>query len=135
MVVKSKYSDCRHLDESSFEKIGCFPESEIHITKNKEYEAYAIASFKQKISLQIINDLELPSWLPICFFEVCDNSLPPDWICNFFDDEPKMVIGPSFIAKDIKSYNSMVELEPDAVALFWEGVKGCKPNPKPIVHK
>ena len=37
--------------------------------------------------------------------------LDPDWICNTFDDEPAMVIGPEFIAANVLSYNAMAELE------------------------
>ena len=45
---------------------------------------------------------------------------------QLFFDEPSMVLGPDFIAKDIASYNKMVELEEHEAVLFWKRVYALK---------
>jgi hypothetical protein len=132
MRVRAKYSDCKHLKESSYDEAGYSHQTVIKITKNIEYEVYAVAVFKGRISLQIINDVELPTWLPINFFELCDDVLPQGWVCNFFEDDPKMVMGPEFVSRDLTSYSAMVTLEPEKTKQFWERVKRLK---KLGVHK
>jgi len=126
LKVKAKYSDCSHLTEDSFKEIGFSPKTELHIKKDVEYEVYAMSLFEKNIYLQIINDAHIPEWIPNIFFNIINNEIPSDWICNFFLDDPKMVIGPNFIAKDIKSYNAMVEQEPNEATLFWQRVDKLK---------
>ena len=126
MRVKAKYSDCKHLDESSFAKIGYSPRTVIHITRGTEYDVYAISIFKGQVSLQIINDLSIPIWHPSVFFEICDGELPKDWIINMFQDELEMLLGPKFVVKDLESYSAMALTEPKETRLFWERVEKIK---------
>lgn len=99
--------------------IGEFPKGQTFISLGKEYEVHAMVVFQGKISVQIVDDLRMINWYPAWFFEVCESALPNDWICNLFDGEPAMIIGPKFVAKDIDSYAAMVELEDDLVQQFW----------------
>ena len=69
MKVKAKYDNCTHLKESSFKEIGYSPKTSLRLTIGKNYEVYD-SNFENNFFLQIINDLDMPSWLPICFFEV-----------------------------------------------------------------
>lgn len=126
MIVKAKFDDCKHLAEESFKEIGYSSITELNIKKDVEYEVYAISLFENNIYLQIINDANIPEWMPNVFFEIINNEMPSDWVCNFFLDDPKLIIGPDFIAKDINSYNAMVELEPNEAKLFWERFEKLK---------
>lgn len=124
MIVKAKYSDCKHLEKEDFNRIGLFPKSILHLTKERAYEVYAISLFENAFFVLVVNDAETPCWLPIDVFSFSNNRMPSSWVCNFFDAEPKMVIGPTFIAKSIEDYNAMVLLESWKEKLFWEMVKG-----------
>lgn len=95
------------------------PDTQTFIAEGKEYLVHAIAVFQGKVSLQIVDDVPMISWYPTWFFEVSDHSIPHDWICSAFEDEPKLVIGPEFVAKDIASYCAMVELSDEQVQRFW----------------
>jgi hypothetical protein len=100
----------------------------IFLTIEKQYEVWAIAKFEDLIFLQVINDIDYPAWYDSWLFDIVEMSLPHDWVCNLFNDEPSLILGPSFIVKDITSYNAMVELEPESVKTFWERVKTTKGN-------
>jgi hypothetical protein len=123
MIVKSKYSDCSHLDKDSFKRIGYFSSSSLILTKGKEYYVYAMTFFEGSFFLQVINDANMQDWIPICFFEMIDGSVEGDWECNFFEDEPRMVMGPEFVSKNVTSYNAMVEGDPRERNLFWKRVE------------
>ena len=100
--------------------------SQTFLTIGQEYEVYAVAIFKGLTSLLIVNDVRYPSWEKGWLFDVVDSSVSPDWICSLFHDEPSMVLGPEFIARDEASYGAMVELEADAVDLFWKRVDSLR---------
>jgi len=93
-----------------------------------EYDVFALAVFEGRLSLQILDDLGYVSWEPAWLFDVIDSSIPADWICNFFREEPSMIAGPPFVARDTKSYASMVQLESDAVNQFWARVGPRSPG-------
>jgi hypothetical protein len=124
MKVKAKYNDCKTI--KNIEQYGCFRESVLHITKNNDYEVYAIIVYKGIPMLQIINDANKPDWLASVFFEAYNHSIPNDWICNIVtdnEDQEILIMGPNFIAKDALSYDRMIDLEPEEVHLFWERIK------------
>ena len=123
MIVKSKYSDCKHLEKDIFDKIGFSPSSILYLTKGVKYDVHAISLFEGYFFVQVINDIKTPCWFPLDFFDLCDNKVPNDWICNFFAEEPKMVLGPEFVAKSIEAYNAMAQLEPNEERLFWDRIK------------
>lgn len=93
--------------------------SDIYITKGEEYEVYALSVFEGIVFLQIINDVNIITWLPAWFFEMREASMPSDWICCLLGTDLQMVLGPKFIAADESTYRRMVELDPEPVARFW----------------
>lgn len=126
MLVKAKYATCEHLTEEAIKNFFCSIRTNLYLTKESTYTVYALSMFKGNLFLQIINDLDEPCWIPASFFEIINNKVQSDWVCNLFDKEPKMILGPSFIAKDIRSYNAMVEQEPKETKLFWGMVEKIK---------
>ena len=97
------------------------------LTVGREYEVQALAVFNGFPALQVVDDLRQPSWEAGWLFDVVDTSVPEDWICNVFQEEPLLVLGPEFIARDRVSYGAMVELEADQVDRFWKRLEGRKP--------
>jgi hypothetical protein len=102
------------------------PPVKLDLTIGKEYDVYALALFEESLTLQIIDDLNYPFWFPASLFEIVDRTVPNDWICLLQNRSLRMVMGPEFIAKDEESYNSMVEIDLDAVKQFGNYVKGLK---------
>jgi len=101
-------------------------ESQTFLTVGREYEVHAAVVFKGLIILQIIDDLRYPSWEASWLFDVVDSSVPSDWVCNFLHEEPSMLLGPWFVAKDEESYGAMVELEAEQVDRFWKRVESLR---------
>ena len=99
------------------------PKSDTNITIGKEYVVFALSVFNGVVCLQIICDADIIAWLPAWFFEVCDTSLPSDWVCNFTGSNLQMIIGPKFVAANESSYNRMVELDSKSVEEFWQQFK------------
>jgi len=108
-TIRNSFVDCPpHIAMSNS------PHAQALLTIGKEYDVHAMALFEGVLILQVIydqSDIEFPCWYPAWFFVTIDPTLDPDWICNTFDDEPAMVIGPEFIAANVLSYNAMAELE------------------------
>ena len=94
------------------------PQTNTHISTGKEYDVYALSVYQGVVSLQIVNDLNMISWLPAWFFGVCDSSMPSDWICSLPAEDLQMVLGPHFVAADEAAYHRMVELDSESVAAF-----------------
>jgi len=94
------------------------------ITVGKEYVVHALTLFESHLFVQVVDDLEHPSWRPFWLFYLVDSSMPEDWICGVFHDEPQLVIGPEFVAKDHAAYSAMVELDIVQVNRFWARIKG-----------
>jgi hypothetical protein len=93
---------------------------QVFITEGERYQVFAVAVFEGHGMLQVVDDLRYPAWLPAWLFDVDDPSLPRDWICNAFREEPVLLLGPDFVAKDHEAYASMVELETGQVERFWK---------------
>jgi hypothetical protein len=72
--------------------------------------------------MQVVDDLGYPGWKPAWLFDVIDSLIPRDWICSTFHDDPALVLGPDFIARDLEGYAAMVELDPEQVGRFWNRV-------------
>jgi hypothetical protein len=114
----------RQVDEESLpDSVAKFATpGQVFITAGRRYEVHAIAVFDGRASFQVVDDLRYPAWYPAWLFDVTDSALPPDWICNVFREEPALVIGPEFVARDLAAYQGMVELFADKVDLFWKRV-------------
>lgn len=84
---------------------------QVAVTTARAYEIHAVALFEGILFVQVIDDRGMPTWWPAWLLDLTDRSLPPDWICNLFPDQPAMVLGPEFVARDQGSYAGMVELD------------------------
>ena len=116
-AIRNKYVDC----PAAIAAFGS-PQSDTNITVGKEYEVHALSVFKGVVFLQIVCDVNIPIWKPAWFFEVCDATVPSDWICSLPGGDLQMVLGPDFVAVDESSYNRMVELDSESVTAFWRRV-------------
>ena len=117
-ATRSKFKDCPP-------EIAAFgsPESDTDISVGTQYEVYAVSTYQGVVSFQIVSDVEMITWLPAWFFEVCDSSIPDDWICNIFPTTGQLVLGPDFVAASEFSYSQMVEVNEESAAKFWRRTK------------
>ena len=97
------------------------------VTPESEYNVYALSVFEGLVMIQIVNDVGFPAWRPAWAFDFVDRSLPDDWMCSVFAEEPSLVLGPAFIAASVKDYEAMAELEADKVHQFWQRVRSRHP--------
>ncbi len=74
--------------------------------------------------MQMVDDAGYPSWKPAWLFDVVDSTIPADWICSAFHDDPMLVLGPEFVARTQEGYVAMVELDREQVERFWNRVGG-----------
>lgn len=102
-------------------------QTQTFLSVGREYEVHAVAILKGFPFLQVVDDLGYPSWRASWLFDVVDTTVARDWICNVFHEDPVLVLGPEFVAKDEASYGAMVELEADQVDRFWKRVEACRP--------
>lgn len=100
------------------------PPGQIFLTVGREYEVHALSVFEGRVTLQIVDDLQKwPQWYSAWFFDLVDPTPAGDWIVGVFRGEPSLVIGPPFVASDLKAYERMVALEAREVQLFRERVR------------
>lgn len=118
VVVHDTYSDAPEV----ILRLGNSRDSQLGLTRGREYVIWAISRWKHVLFFQVINDANLPDWLPAWFFRLTERSLPHDWIFNLFENELEVVIGPTFVATDASAYRAMVELHPLSVEAFWLNV-------------
>ena len=120
-AIRTAYRDCPP-------EVAAFggPETQTYISLGNTYEVHAISVYEGIVHLQIINDLNIIVWKPAWFFEMESTSVPKDWICNLFQDNPTMVLGPEFVAAGLASYASMVELDDDQVQRFRRRLEKLK---------
>lgn len=94
--------------------------SQTFITPGRTYEVHAISCYQKVIFVLVHDDYEMPAFIPRDLFEIISKVVPSDWICNIFTDHGvDFVLGPEFIAKDIDSYNAVVDQEREQVARVW----------------
>lgn len=104
--------------------IGFNSESEMNLTLGREYEVFSISNWCEDNYYYMILDVDIPSWIPSTVFETVNDRLSEDWIRTELEGELKLLFGPEELVKDEASYNSLVNLEPDAVTRFWQYVEG-----------
>ena len=100
--------------------------SQTFLTVGQEYDVHALAIFKGHPMLQIVNDIGWPSWCAGWLFDTTDEAVPSDRICTLLHEEPSLLLGPEFVARDEDAYGFMVELEADQVDRFWKRVEALK---------
>jgi hypothetical protein len=116
-AIRNKFEGC----PPAIAAIGS-PESQTHLSLGMEYEVFALSVFQGVVFLQVVVDVNHITWLPAWFFEVCEATMPHDWICSLPGESLQMVLGPKFVAADEASYNRMVELDSESVTAFWQRV-------------
>lgn len=96
----------------------------VRLTSERCYDVYGVAFFPDGAFVFIIDDENCPRILPQHAFETVDESVPRDWVCTLLVRNDEMdcfaLLGPRFFAKDLESYESLVQLESDAVDQFWK---------------
>lgn len=94
--------------------------SQLFLSSEKTYTVHAVSVYNGIAFAQVVDDMETPVFLPRAIFEVVDTTIPADWICNLFaDGSVQLVMGPPHVAKDVASYNAMVDQELAQVEQFW----------------
>jgi hypothetical protein len=89
MEVQARHVDVAQAPETIASLV---TPGQVFITPGKRYAVFAIASFGARLTLQVVDDLGYPAWLPASRFEVIDPALPSDWICSVFHDEPALLL-------------------------------------------
>lgn len=115
VAVRETFADC----PAELINAGIFASSQTLVTTNREYRVFALACSRGILWFQVVNDLQVPHWLPGWLFDVKDGSVDSDWFCNCFETDPRLLIGPRFVTRSQDSYRQMVELQPKAVDEFW----------------
>ncbi|MFZ3287775.1 MAG: hypothetical protein WA191_13120 [Telluria sp.] len=118
--MKAKFLQRKVLEK--LKRLGYSEHSQIRLTVDREYKIYCVVIWSDVTFFCVINDLELPAWIPSSYFSMVDKHPASDWIFNEIDDEVLLILGPDFIAKDKGSYASLVEHKPEAIKMFWEYV-------------
>lgn len=97
------------------------------LSEGKQYEVHAVSVYDGVCFLLVVDDLSSPSFEPRALFDVRDSSIPSDWICNTFPTGPvQMVMGPEFIARDVDSYDGMIDQREEQVARFWARIQAAR---------
>jgi hypothetical protein len=93
----------------------------------KEYEVHAVSVYNEIAFVLIVDDIDTPTFKPRVLFDVVDPTIPADWICNIFPTGPvQLVMGPPFVAKDLRSYDAMVDQESAEVRALWQRISAQK---------
>lgn len=97
--------------------------SQIFLSSSKDYEVHAVSVYDNVSFAMIVDDKDTPIFLPRVLFDVVDKEIPDDWICNMFPTGSiQLVVGPEFLAKDLASYNAMIDHEPFQVQSLWQRI-------------
>ncbi len=94
------------------------------ITPGEKYSVHALSIYNKVLFVLVIDDLNTPVFVPVWLFEIISTDIPDDWICNLkASSEVEMILGPEFLARDIESYNSMVDQESEKLEQLWFWLK------------
>jgi hypothetical protein len=103
---------------------GMTVEAEFPVTIGARYVVYAFTVFDGYTWFYVLDDDDRahPIWYPAAFFEVIDPTIPDDWVFGYVrtstgEDEFPIVSFPEW-ALDERYYESLVDGEPSAVAVF-----------------
>jgi hypothetical protein len=95
-------------------------EKQTFLTPEQEYIIYAVSVYKSVPFFLVVDDLEMPVFLPTFIFSVIANEPWSGWICNVnLGAEVELVLGPDFIARDLGAYVAMIDQETPALDSFW----------------
>jgi len=117
MLVKAIEADWKLIPENIRPFISA---QQTKVKPGRQYRVIALSIYKSVLFVLIFDDHELLSFVPSCYFETIDSTVPNDWICSLsLGAMVDLVIGPEFIAKSLDSYNRTVDLEADQVEKIW----------------
>jgi hypothetical protein len=98
--------------------------TQLFLSVSRDYDAHAVSVYDGVSFLLVVDDKDTPVFLPRLLFEVLEPSIPRDWICNLFPCGPvQLVLGPAFLARDLVSYNAMVDQEAAQVENLWRRIE------------
>jgi hypothetical protein len=102
------------------------------VTPGKEYSVYAVSVYDGLTIVLHVDDLDTPTFSPTYHFDVVDPQLGSDWICTLHNEQPQLVLGPSYIAKDLEAYSGMADMREAQFSEFWRRIlRGVVPPPFP----
>jgi hypothetical protein len=91
-------------------------ETQTALTPGRMYSIFAISVYRRVMFFLIVDDLNMPVFVPSILFRRLTTNLPSDWVCSTsLGHEVDLVLGPEFIAQSLEGYNAMVDQERDAV--------------------
>jgi hypothetical protein len=113
---------CRpDLTVCSPHELSYYSSSQAFFAEGNEYDVHAVSMYDGVTFLLVVDNLKTPSFHPRIAFDTISSEIPADWICSVFASGPvQLVLGPAFIARDVESYNSMVDQEMAQVERFWQ---------------
>lgn len=115
------------VDASLSNEAGYISRGQIFLSPGKSYEVYVVSVYDGVVFMQVVDDLETPIFLPRTLFEVVDSQVPQDWICNAFPGGPvQLVLGPTFVAEGLGSYEAMIDQRRPQVEKFWRRVDSLR---------
>lgn len=93
------------------------------------YDVYAMALWESGLVILVVDDTSVPRWQPIELVEITDHRLPTDWETDIGEpsDMLKAIWGYSTMIHD-PDHDSLSELEPVALDVFWSEVSRRKAN-------
>jgi hypothetical protein len=96
------------------------PFSRFNVTKDDEYEVWAMALWTYGIGVLIIDDTGRPSWKPIDLFIVVDGRIPTYWEFAVVERrEPVLALwGYSTLVSDPKHHDNLIERKLSALDVF-----------------
>jgi hypothetical protein len=103
---------------------GYSPATIFHLTVGREYEVYAMALWESGLVVLVVDDTGLPRWQPVELFDITDHSVPVDWEFDLGarGDLVKALWGYSTLIRDPHHHDSLSELAPRALEVFWSEV-------------
>lgn len=92
----------------------------LHLSPGEMYPIFAVSVYRGVAFFLIIDDLQTPTFLPAWLFESVAGRVSFDWICTAcLGEGVELVLGPDYIAQDLRSYSAMVDQERASVEEFW----------------
>jgi hypothetical protein len=100
---------------------------QLFFTEGQTYVVHAVSVYDGVAFVQVVDDLQTPLFRPRTLFETHDPTIPSDWILNVFQHGPiQLVMGPPFVARDLESYNAMIDQREPQMTQFWKSVDSDK---------
>lgn len=101
------------------------------VTQGRDYSLHAMSVYRGVTFFLVVDDLETPLFLPAWFFESVSAALPADWICSVdLGEGVDLVLGPAFVARDLRAYSAMIDQERSSVEEFWARARQLPGEPE-----